>query len=180
MKHFLEGDIARANTKLLHAREEASKSADLLMLINIELSVCANDISVLKSSSCEKASELLSLDTDPMQVAYLSLLRKQVSTEVIQDLPSQYKEFAFALMHSDDQEINAIVSTIKPFSSRLLASALIKEKLTSPNRKKLIEEISYHGYKTALVAWLELDIKNENDSNEKKRLEKKLKILISH
>lgn len=179
-KYFLEGDMARAKTKLHHAREEASKSINLFTLINIELSVCANEISVLKSTSCQKASELLLLDTEPMQLAYLSLLRRQVSAGMIQDLPSQYKDFALALLHKDNKKLNSIVSHIQPLSSRLLASALIKERLTASNRKVLIEEISYNGYKTALLAWLEFDIRKEDNVNNKQRLEKKLKILISH
>lgn len=179
-QHYLEGNELRAKTDLARARHEASKSARLHTLIDIELSACAMHISVLEADSCEKASELLALEPEPSQLAYLNLLNKKLSPVQIQDLPQQYRDFASALLNKDTLAFNNDVKNMQPLSSRLLASALIKEHLSEENLRGLIEELSYHGYKRALLAWLKLQIEKEDDPKRKENLMSKLKVLISY
>ncbi len=179
-QHFLEGNILRAKSDLAHARKEASKSARLHTLIDIELSVCAMHTSVLEPDACEKASELLALEPEPSRQAYLDLLNNKLSPLQIQDLPQQYQEFATALLSKDTTALNDDIKTMQPLSSRLLASALIKEQLNQENLQDLIDKLSYYGYKRALLAWMKLQVEKEEDVQRKEKLVQKLKILISH
>jgi len=179
-KHYLEGNELRAKADLTHAREEASRSARLYTLIDIELTVCAIHIGVLSPKPCQKASKLLTLESDPSQKAYLDLLNKQLSSTQIKDLPGQYREFATSLLANDINASNDDIRDIEPLTSRLVASALIKERLSAENIQSLINELSYHGYKRALLAWLKLQIEKEKDPQTKAKLIAKLKVLISY
>ena len=179
-KHYLEGNTLRAKADLAHAREEASKSVQLHTLIDIELSVCATNISVLEADPCDKAFDLLALDPDPTQKAYLDLLSNQLSSSQVKDLPQQYQDFATFLLANNIDEINDKIQYIEPISSRVLASALIKDQLTNKNIQELTDTLSYYGYKTALLAWLKFQIQKEDDLEKKEKLMAKLKVLISH
>ncbi len=180
IEHYLEGNTLRARSDLKNAREEASRSAALHTLIDVELSVCATDISILKPNPCPKASKLLKLDPDTNQKAYFDLLNNQLSPVQIDNLPSRYQNFAASLLAGDIETINNTIHTIEPITSRLLASALIKDKLSNKNIQNLIDTLSYHGYKQAILAWLTLQIDKEEDPKKQENLIEKRKVLISH
>lgn len=179
-KHYLEGNTLRAKVDLSRARKLASRSAQLHTLVNIELSVCAMDIGSLKPNMCKNAADLLLLEPDPSQNAYLALLNYQLSSTQVKELPPQYQAFASALLEDDIKELNEQIAKIEPASSRLLASALIKDRLDDKNIQTLIDTLSYHGYKTPLLAWLSFQIQKEKDLQKKAKLKAKLEVLISH
>ncbi len=179
-KHYLQGDVLRAKVYLSHARQKATKSANLHTLIDIELSACATRLSALEENSCKNAADLLILDPDPFQQAYLDLLRSELSASQIKDLPDQYQDFASALLEDDVKKLNEEAASISPLSSKLLASALIKDRLDDKNIQGLIETLSFHGYKTPLLAWLRLQMQNEKEHEKKARMKEKLEVLISH
>jgi hypothetical protein len=178
-KHFLQKHLLRAKSDLARARSFASQSADLHTRIDVELTVCAMHLSVLDSTSCENASVLLQIDPDPSQLAYLHLLRSEVKPDEITFLPAQYKIFATAIAEEDTFAINEEISQIQPLSSRLLASALAQEHLSDGNIQGLITELSYHGYKNPLLAWLTLQMQKETDPQKKVRLRAKISVLTS-
>lgn len=178
-KHFLQKRLLRAKSDLARARSFASQSADLHTRIDIELTVCAMNISVLDPTACEDASVLLQIDPDPSQLAYLHLLRSEIRPEEVTFLPAQYKVFAAAAAEKDTFAINKQINQIQPLSSRLLASALAQESLSEQNIQELITELSYHGYKNPLLAWLALQMQRETDPQKKVRLRAKISVLTS-
>ena len=178
-EHFLQNHLLRAKSDLSRARSFASQSADLHTRIDIELSVCAMRLSVLEAGSCENASVLLQVDPDLSQSAYLHLLRSALKKEEIQGLPEQYKAFASAMIEEDTADINTRLKQIRPLSSRLVASALAQEHINDENIQELVTELSYHGYKNPLIAWLKFQMQKETDPQIKVRLKAKISVLTS-
>lgn len=178
--HFLQDKTIRATLDLRHARELASRSAELKTLIDIELTSCAMESSALNQGQCQEAERLLRLDNDPSQDAYFSLLTSQISEDKVSLLPSQYRTFAEALIGTDKRKINKALSDIKPLTSRLIASALAKESINDVNIKELIDGLSYHGYKRPLLVWLDVQMQREEDAQKKARLKEKIEVLTSN
>jgi len=178
-KHFLQNRLLRAKSDLSRARSFASQSAELHTRIDIELSVCAMQLSILNPTSCENASVLLQIDPDPSQLAYLSLLRSDLKDEEIKHLPEQYRAFGAAMIEADPAKINTRIESIRPLSSRLVASALALPHLSADNLDSLIAELSYHGYKNPLIAWLTVQMQKETDPQKKVRLKAKISVLTS-
>ena len=179
-KHYLEGNSIRAKVDLSRARRLATQSSQLHTLVNIELSVCAINIGTLKPSECKNVSDLLVIEPNPSQKAYLALLNSQLSSTQVNELPRQYQAFASTLLESDIERINEKTARIEPVTSRLIASALIKDQLDDKNIQELIDTLSYHGYKTPLLAWLKFQMQKEKDSEKKAKMKAKLEILTSH
>ncbi len=179
-QHYLQGNTVRAKADLSRARKQATRSADLHTLINIELSVCAMYIATLKPPVCKNAADLLVIEPDPTQKAYLDLLTSKISLTQIRDLPTQYQAFSSALVKADIDELNERIANITPLSSRLIASALIKGHLDETNIQSLIDTLSYHGYKTPMLSWLRFQLEKEQDPEKKAKMKAKLEVLISH
>ncbi len=178
-KHFLQKHLLRAKSDLSRARSSASQSADLHTRIDIELSVCALNLSILKADLCENASALLQIEPNDSQSAYLHLLRSELKTEQISSLPVQYRPFAEAIADNDTLAINTQIRQIRPLSSRLVVSALAQEQISNENIEGLITELSYHGYKNPLLAWLKVQMNNETDLHKKVKLRAKIAVLAS-
>jgi hypothetical protein len=178
-EHFLQNHLLRAKSDLSRARSFASQSADLHTRIDIELTVCAMQLGILKATSCENASVLLQIEPDPFQLAYLHLLTAELNKKEINRLPEQYRAFASAMLEEDPAQINTQVKQIRPLSSRLVASALAQKHLTKKTIDLLITELSYHGYKNPLLAWLHVQMQNEADPHKKARLKAKISVLTS-
>ncbi len=174
-KHFLQNRRLRASSDIFQAREFALQSANLKTIIDIELSVCALNITVLKNNNCEKAQALLELEPNAKQSAYLHFLQKNYSLEEISLLPKAYQELAQAKLKN--KEINPLLITLEPLSSRAVASALFKKQLNQQNIQDLIDELSFYGYKNPIIAWLKYQIQETSDVKEKKLLQAKLKTL---
>ena len=179
-KHFLEGNTLRAKADLSHARKKASHSANLGTLIDIELTACAMQLSVLKSYPCQNASDLLVLEPSSPKQAYLDLMQGKLTTQQIEHLPSQYQDFALAYVENDISALNKTVSKIKPLTSRILASALIKDKIDAENVAQLIDTLSYYGYKAPLLSWMKHQMNHEEDKQKKMKIKAKIEVLNSH
>jgi len=179
-EHFLQGKDLRAKLDLSHAKKSATQSAQLKTLIDIELTVCAMKISNLDTTACPKAEELLTIEPEPSQSAYLDLMRSQPTTQSQAYLPSQYQDFAKALSSQDSLKINQSLSSIEPLSSRLLASSLSREYINTKNIQELINALSYRGYKKPLLSWLAFQMNAEQDPHEKARLKAKIDVLTSN
>ncbi len=178
-KHFLQKHLLRAKSDLSRARSFASQSADLHTRIDIELSVCALNLSMLKADLCEDAFSLLQIEPNESQSAYLHLLRSELKTEEINSLPVQYRPFAEAIAENDTLAINTQIRQIRPLSSRLVVSALAQDLISDENIEGLITELSYHGYKNPLLAWLKVKMHKETDPQKKGRLKAKIAVLTS-
>lgn len=178
-KHFLQRYLLRAKSDLSRARSSASQSADLHTRIDIELSACALNLSVLKEDSCEDAAALLQIEPNGSQSAYLHLLRSEITAEEISYLPAQYRSFALTIIEKDISAINKQIEQIRPLSSRIIASALAQEYLSEENIQELVTELSYHGYKNPLLAWLNLQMDKETDPQKKARIQTKIALLTS-
>ena len=178
-EHFLQNHLLRAKSDLSRARSFASQSADLHTRIDIELSVCAMQLSVLNPTSCENAPVCLQIDPDPSQFAYLHLLQSLLQDKEIKYFPERYRAFALAMIEADPAKINTRLASIRPLSSRLVASALAQDDLDDENIQELITELSYHGYKNPLLAWLNVQVQKETDPQKKVRLKAKISVLTS-
>ena len=64
-------------------------------------------------------------------------------------------------------------------SSKLLASALIKDKLDTTFEEKMVKIGSFHGYKKVVLFWLREMQKNTKDKQKKKLIDKRITILTS-
>jgi len=177
---FLQGNHLRAQIELKHARAKATQSSNLKTLIDIELIHCAMQVCLFKQQVCQKASELLNIQNNKNQWAYLNLLNAQLNLGDIHLLPSQYHRFALAFIKKDKEGINTSLAHMKPLSSRLIASSLAKEMLNKDNIKRLIDELAFRGYKKPLILWLNLLMQEEHDKKEKQRLQAKIEILTSY
>ena len=164
-KHFLQNRLSRASSDLSQARKSALQSANFHTIIDIELSVCALNITVLTNDTCQKAEALLKLEPNIKQSAYLHLLQNNYSKKEIRLLPPAYQNFAMAKLKN--KEINTILSNVQPLSSRAVASALVKDEISQENIQDLIKEFSFHGYKNPIIAWLRLQMKQANSTKEK-------------
>lgn len=177
--HFLQNQLDRAKADLSHARDFASQSAHLQTRIDVELSACAMQLGVLQATECKEAAALLALDSDSHQLAYLHLLTSRLTENEITLLPKQYRSFAQSLLSKDTKEINDTLKKITPVSSRLIASALSINTINDKNIQGLIDELSYHGYKNPLIAWMHVQMNKEKDPAKKARLKAKLEVLTS-
>ena len=120
------------------------------------------------------------IEPNPSQNAYLSLLTSKITKEQTETLPTQYQNFAEAFIEGDKTQINKSLADIKPLTSRLISSALARESIDDINIQELIDGLSYHGYKRALLAWLSQQMQREDDPKEKARLKAKIHILTSN
>lgn len=177
--NFLQNKTLRASLDLKHARELAKRSANLEPLINIELTACGMEISALNTSECTEASKLLRLQANDEQQAYLHLLLLQIQLDEIKYLPQQYQSFTRSLLNKDDLSINKEIASMKPFSSKLIASSLSKELLNDENIDQLIQELSFKGFKRPLLSWLRFQMDKEKDKVKKAHLKAKIDVLTS-
>jgi len=122
---------------------------------------------------------LLQIDPDPSQFAYLHLLQSLRQDKEIKYLPERYRAFALAMIEADPAKINTRLASIRPLSSRHVASALAQDDLDDENIQELITELSYHGYKNPLLAWLNVQVQKETDPQKKVRLKAKISVLTS-
>lgn len=179
-EHFLKNSLLRARSDLYRARHLASQSAHLHTRIDIELSVCAMELSVLNPGPCDIAEKLLRIEPNTEQLAYLHLLTSSLEPEETDHLPKQYRSFAQALLAQDPKKTNDALMTIEPLSSQLISSALAIELLDEKSLQKLVDGLSYHGYKNPLLVWLEIQIQKETDPQKRARLKAKLELLTSN
>ena len=96
--------------------------------------------------------------------------------EDIKFLPTQYHDFAQALLTNNTIDIQKEILNISAPISKMIAASLVQESLTLQTIQNVQESASYHGYKKAVVLWLDLEIE-KSSGVDKARLQNKLEIL---
>lgn len=177
--YFLEYKLDLAAVSLKRAREYASQSADLTTLAQIELSVCALKVALLEPFSCPRFDTLEPLVNSDRLSAYKHFLDNSLTQDEISLLPDQYKDFAQSRHNQSTQQMLEEISQITPLTSKMIAASLVKEELSPSIRKKILDDISYHGYTYAAITWLTFEIEHTDDSTKKRALLQKLKIIYS-
>ncbi|QSZ41518.1 hypothetical protein GJV85_05160 [Sulfurimonas aquatica] len=176
-ENFLKDNNLIAQNSLKRSISYAKKSADLETLSKIYLGECALKISVGLEDKCQKYLNIKSLVKSVELDAYYNFLSLNVKEEEIRLLPEQYKEFAEYVVKNDFNKASEAILEIEKISSKLIAAALIKDKLTNVVREKVLYEASFYGYKKAVLFWLEELKRYTTDTDEILKIEKKLNIL---
>jgi hypothetical protein len=177
-KNFLSANNALAKNDLSRAIKHAKQSADLKMLARIYLGECALNISVGIDDSCQDYLNIADVVNDNSLEAYYSFITLQTKYS-IQNLNSQYKDFALLIKNKDFAKANSEILKIRKPTSKLLAASLIKDKLTQQTRHEMIKSASFYGYKKSVLFWLNEAKINTTNEDEHKKLSKKISILKS-
>ena len=177
-KNFLSANDSLARNDLSRAIKHAKQSADLKMLARIYLGECALNISVGIDDSCQNYLNITDVVNDNSLKAYYSFITLKPESSV-ENLNSQYKDFALLIKKNDFSKANSEILKIQKHTSKLLAAALVKDKLTQSSRYEMIKTASFYGYKKSVLFWLNEAKINSTDKNERKKLSKKIYILKS-
>lgn len=176
-KNFLTDNEELAIDDLERSVKYAKQSADLKQLARIYLGECALNISVGIKDTCVKYKSLEGLVESKELNAYLKMLEELLTKEQVSNLPKQYQQFS---EYKYEKKYDLAFDEIKNMnqeSSQFIAASLIKNKINKSQINYLITRASFYGYKKIVLFWLE-HLKNiEDDTNEKKKLEKKIYIL---
>lgn len=152
---FLSGENNLAKNDLARAIRDAKKSANLSTLARIYLGKCALNIAVGIEDSCQEYQNISSLVDDVKLQEYYKFITKK----------------------SDVKAKNVL--DMSKDSSKLLNGALNKEHLDDTSRKKMLDIASYHGYKKAVLFWLQERLHHSSDAKKRAQLQKKIHILNS-
>lgn len=152
-QNFLGANDAIAKNDLKRAVEHAKQGADLKTLSNIYLAKCALNISVGVNDECQEYQEISSLVEDSPSEAYFAFIQHKRDYD-ISKLDASYKNFALSLKKQDYTKANQYIKSIEKPTSKLLAAALIKDKLTIKTREDMINVASFNGYKKSALFWL--------------------------
>lgn len=177
-KNFLSANDALAKNDLSRAISHAKQSADLEMLARVYLGVCALNISVGIDDECKDYLLISDLVDDKSLDAYYSFITLKPKY-LVENLSSQYRDFALAIRERNFAKANSEILTIDKTTSKLLAAALIKDKLSEVTRDEMINIASFYGYKKSILFWLNEAMLNAVDEGKRKNLSKKISILNS-
>lgn len=155
VKEFMSGEDNLAKDDLRRAIKHAKKSADLTSLARVYLGKCALNISVGIEDKCEEYKSISSLVDDEELSNYYAVITKT------------------STLNPD-----TILDTTKA-TSILLNGALTKEELSDEQRAKLLKLASYHGYKKAVLFWLEESEKHTHDKSKKEFYKEKIEVISS-
>ena len=154
-KHFLGDKKALAKSDLSRAVSNAKKSANLNTLARVYLGECALNISIGIEDKCSKYENIEGLVQD-----------KELQ---------EYYFYITGSLKKDECSLEDLFE-LENVKSQLLCASLIKNKLSKSDMKMLIETSSFHGYKSAVLFWLEQSKKYASDT-ELKKINKTIKIL---
>lgn len=177
MKNFLTDNEELAKDDLQRAIKYAKQSANLEQLSRIYLGECSLNISVGKKKTCEKYLEIREFISSLELKAYFNMLQNKLEKKQIKNLPIQYQEFS--KFKSEKKYFLAFesIKQMKQVSSKFIAASLIKNYLEKSHMEYLIKEASFYGYKKSVLFWLVQLKEIETNINDKKRIEKKIRIL---
>lgn len=179
-KHnFLSSNDSAAKNDLARAIKHAKVSSDLRTLSRIYLGECALHISVGEEDECKKFRDIQELVNDEFLNAYYSFITYQLKKEHIPLLPQIYQDFVWHVENLEYKEANNDILKMDEATSQLLAASLLKENLNNKLREKMIEVASFHGYKKAVLFWLNEVKNNSVDKNKQAEISKKISILNS-
>lgn len=178
-KDFLSSNDSLAKSDLSRAVKHAKMSSNLRTLSRIYIGECALNISVGQEDECKKFKDIKDLVNDEFLNAYYGLVTFQLKKEQIPLLPKIYQDFVWHVENLEYKEANEDILKMDEATSQLLAASLIKENLSNELRNKMVEVASFHGYKKAVIFWLNELKNNTNDKNKKAEISKKISILNS-
>jgi hypothetical protein len=167
-----------AKNDLSRAIKHAKQSADLRMLARVYLGVCALNISVGIDDDCKDYLLISDLVHDKSLDAYYSFITLKPKY-LVENLSSQYRDFALAIRDKNFAKASSEILTIDKATSKLLAAALVKNKLSEATRDEMINIASFYGYKKSILFWLNEAMHNTVDEVKRKNLSKKISILNS-
>lgn len=175
-KNFLSANDDMAKNDLKRAINHAKQGADLITLSRIYLAKCALNISVGINDECKEFEDIAALEENVESQTYFAFIQK-MSNYDIDKLDTIYKNFALKLKAKDYEGANeAIVKISKP-TSKLLAAALIRDRLTTKTRDEMIKIASFNGYKKSALFWLNEKMLYTEDIDKREILIKKIEVL---
>lgn len=177
-EHFLKDEKVQIQSNYSHAERSAKQSADLVPLARLYLSECALNRAVLIVDECQKFAQTLPLQNDPELAAYYAMLNGTLDKKQISDLPWRYRDFARAYLAEDSKAIRSSVAALTPLRSRLVAASLVRDRLEEADIEALIEDISYIGYRRALLSWMAYLAATTSDIQKRQLLLEKRKLLM--
>jgi len=175
-KNFLSSHDRIAEADLKRAINHAKDGADLKTLSHIYLAKCALNISVGIKDKCKEFQEISTLQKDTATDAYFSFIQLKDDYD-ISKLDRSYQSFASKLKLQDYKAANKAILKISKPTSKLLAAALIRDRLTVQTREQMINTASYYGYKKSALFWLNEKLVYTEDDKEKERLIKKIQVI---
>jgi len=178
-KNFLSSKDLLAKNDLSRAINHANVSADLSKLARLYLSTCALNISVGLDDLCADFLNIRGLIKREDLNAYYNFIQKNHLLHNISLLPKSYQQFAQNINQKNFNAAIKILFEMKRASSKFIAAAIIKEELTSDDRKKIIDIASFYGYKKLVIFWLKESIKHTPNLDEKMLIKQKVTILES-
>lgn len=178
-KNFLSNNDILAQSDLKRAIKHAKQSANITQLAKVYLGECALNISVGQDSTCQKYKEISGLLENEALDSYYEFITLSLKSDRIKYLAKHYQEFAQNLKDSNYEKANEDIFTMGKATSTLLAGSLMRNNLSEKTRKHLIEVASFHGYKKAVLFWLNESLKIQTDEKSIQNIKKKIAILRS-
>jgi hypothetical protein len=178
-KNFLSSNDALADNDFNRAVGHAKQSSDLEQLAKIYLGRCAMNNSVGIEDSCSEFKELESLVNDQKLHSYYLLITNNLTEEDLKYLPSIYKDFANSYIRKDYKEAVKEMLDMQTITSKIIAANILKNSMTVEDIEKLLDEVSYFGYKKTVLYWLKIKKSKLEDTRKIKKIDKKIKILES-
>jgi len=178
-KNFLSNHDALAKSDLIRAINHAKSSADLTQLSRIYLGECALNISVGIKDRCEKYLSIADLVQNRELDTYYRFIRRQFTSQELDALAPSYRDFARYSIKNKSQKAIESLFKIDKITSKLLAAALIQEKLSFEDVEKIIKLASFYGYKKSVLYWLHVEKTKTTQSDQIQKIEKKIKVLES-
>jgi hypothetical protein len=175
-KNFLSANDAMAKNDLSRAINHAKQGADLKILANIHLAKCALNISVGIKDECFEYQDISDIQNEKTTDAYFKFIQHKNDYD-INSLESQYKNFAAKLKVIDYDGANEAILDISKPTSKLLAAALMRGKISTKIRDEMIEVASFNGYKKSVLFWLNEKLIYTKDINERENIIKKIEFL---
>ena len=177
-KQRLLGNDALAQEDLHRAIEHAKQSADLKPLGRVYVGACALDIAFGKRSTCKRYKEIADVVDCGYIENYYRFIQKDFSHVNISQLPQIYQDFARAMQEGDYTKANEAIKKIDVPSSKLLAIALLGDRVWVENIRGALDLFSHYGYKAGVVYLLKKYEAKLDDPVKKQRIKKKLEILL--
>ena len=153
-QNFLKSNNNIAKSNLKRALNHAKSSADLTQLGKIYLGVCAMEFVVGGSNECKSYKKISYLIKDKNLEAYYHLLNLSIKNNDIIYLPKIYQPFAIALIDKNYSKATKEMLKQEKITSKLVSARLIKDKLDNQSKKEIIKDVSFYGYKKAVLFWL--------------------------
>ena len=175
--YYLKGETTLASVALKSAISSAKSSADLTPLSKIYLGTCALHIAVLIDDSCleyKAIKDMLKEENNSWD--YYHMLQKNFDKITIKNLPPQYADFVTAMQKKDFKSAFYSIKKMSQTSSKLIAASLMREHLNEKEIQNIIDVASFHGYKKAVIRWLEF-LKEKSSDVKKQKIQKMLDIL---